>query len=280
MRTGCADAGWMAMPESDRAVYTSAPIDYDYGWTSHVKFTNWNDLHGNTIRVVRIPEEHADDQILRYRSGGVYSTMTLGQFEACKPWNCLAPTVVPKEDIPDTNPEPARATRLICKYCKTDRNTVDCVRCTWSVCNNSHTLQVPTGFRSTGKLEEVVKPVKSYGSLWPETQFFLVKYPNGKSSHLGKRDDDRHIYTRCGQTICPSDVEKFELGLASGDIREIMPGVTCYWCTTKRYKGGWNEREDCYNCGAEVDVCRMRRLKGGKYLCKPCAKTWVVPSKR
>lgn len=50
-------------------IYTTAPSQYDYGWTQEV-VEHWNEApDGRSIRVVQVPETRAPAQQARYSSG-------------------------------------------------------------------------------------------------------------------------------------------------------------------------------------------------------------------
>ena len=50
-------------------IYTTAPKDYDWGFTTEVNANVGTASNGKTIRGVTIPDSRVDDQVGRYQSG-------------------------------------------------------------------------------------------------------------------------------------------------------------------------------------------------------------------
>lgn len=62
-------------------IYTAAPDDYDWGWTTDKGPTGYVDRDGNAVRAVDVADEyHAEMQFGRYLSG-LCLTMTPERFE-------------------------------------------------------------------------------------------------------------------------------------------------------------------------------------------------------
>lgn len=50
-------------------IFTTAPRDYDWGFTTEVNANVGTASNGKTIREVEIPPSRVDDQVGRYQSG-------------------------------------------------------------------------------------------------------------------------------------------------------------------------------------------------------------------
>jgi hypothetical protein len=79
--------------------YTTAPKDYDWGWTKTLIENAGKDDRGSTIRLVEISDGyHADFQVQRYGSGN-FATMTVDHFKKAVASGCCTETVDEKQII-------------------------------------------------------------------------------------------------------------------------------------------------------------------------------------